>query len=571
MTMDPRDQYRVLVRHFCRRIVESDMVSDDGEVTLSLTNLLALLAVPGILYVFVPRVMFKYSLLRYYLGDAPSTLYLPAALGDQFVLLTLSLVVCGAVTVLRWETLFPDLTDHMTVAPLPVRAGVVFAAKITALAVFLAVLVAAVTAGHLALFPGVASAGPAGFTWLLRAYVAHGIATMGAAAYVILLLVAVHGLLLALLGAKPLRRVMPYAQFVLLVWMASVLLLSGRLEFVAGSPRVAWLHPPFWFLGLYQSLLGPPAVQYPGMAERAVTAFALTALLAAASYAISYQRHLKRALETIEEPVGTPGAAVRMARAIFDRLLLRHPIERGAFHFVRQTILRCRAQRLYIFAYVGSGCAFVLNGLVSLYLRDDWAPAPLPEAPVLSIPLVLSFFLLSGLRVVFAIPAELRANWVFRLTESEDSPRLLTGVRKAVLALAVLPIFLLCSPLYITLWGWSAAAMHTIYGVLLSALLIEALLHRFPKMPFTCSYQPGGANLPAMLILFFLVFGIYAYAMASLEAWMFREPRRLVMGIAAMLALWAAWTMWRQRQSHEERALLFDDRPEPLVRTLGLT
>ena len=41
-------------------------------------------------------------------------------------------------------------------------------------------------------------------------------------------------------------------------------------------------------------------------------------------------------------------------------------------------------------------------------------------AGMLEIPLTLSFFAISGLRAAFNFPAELRANWIFQVCETEE-------------------------------------------------------------------------------------------------------------------------------------------------------
>ncbi len=78
------------------------------------------------------------------------------------------------------------------------------------------------------------------------------------------------------------------------------------------------------------------------------------------------------------------------------------------------------------------------------------------SAALLSVPLVLSFFTLVGLRILFTIPSELPANWVFRMTEQKDTVRYLRGVRH-VMRLAVVPIVALTLPAYWVLWSATLA------------------------------------------------------------------------------------------------------------------
>jgi hypothetical protein len=82
-----------------------------------------------------------------------------------------------------------------------------------------------------------------------------------------------------------------------------------------------------------------------------------------------------------------------------------------------------------------------------------------PDEALLSIPLILSFFVLSGMRMVFAIPSELPANWTFQITEDSDHKDCLSGVRKAMMLLAIVPIFSLLFPVYAVLWGLGLALL----------------------------------------------------------------------------------------------------------------
>ena len=55
-------------------------------------------------------------------------------------------------------------------------------------------------------------------------------------------------------------------------------------------------------------------------------------------------------------------------------------------------------------------------------------------AGLLAVPLTLSFFAVSGLRAAFNLPAELRANWIFQICESEDSMPHMRAARKWIVA-----------------------------------------------------------------------------------------------------------------------------------------
>ena len=59
----------------------------------------------------------------------------------------------------------------------------------------------------------------------------------------------------------------------------------------------------------------------------------------------------------------------------------------------------------------------------------------------------------------------------------------------------VAPLFVALSPFYFIWWKPGAALAHLVFSVTISALLIEALTMELRKLPFTCSYPPGKANM----------------------------------------------------------------------------
>jgi hypothetical protein len=213
----------------------------------------------------------------------------------------------------------------------------------------------------------------------------------------------------------------------------------------------------------------------------------------------------------------------------------------------------------------------VLQGVMGALSRQGTPALDRPAASLLSVPLVLSFFLLSGMRFVFTLPAELRANWVFQLSDADGRKECLAGVRKAMFAFGITPLLLSLFPVYVFLWGWSGAIFHSFYDAVLSLLLIEVLLFRFHKIPFTCSYLPGKANITGLWFVYGIGFATYAYSMATLEARILQDGWRMALGyLLGALAVMLVY-LYRNRALSEGFNLVFEEQPEPAVRTLNLS
>jgi hypothetical protein len=93
---------------------------------------------------------------------------------------------------------------------------------------------------------------------------------------------------------------------------------------------------------------------------------------------------------------------------------------------------------------------------------------------------------------------------------------------------------------------------------------MELLLAGFEKLPFTCSYVPGKANLKSMWSVYLLAFLAYVALFSSFERLILADPPRLLWAVAAAVAVHLSL---RRPQPF---TLVFDERPEPAVRTLNI-
>ncbi|HTT63455.1 MAG TPA: hypothetical protein VMG35_16480 [Bryobacteraceae bacterium] len=563
-------QFRELARHFFSRFFDNDLVAinpDGGDMRATVVNILAMLAAPGMLLPFL--FLSKYVRLQ----EAPMHVRDLASLGEKEFFICFSMTVMGLVTVIEWEMLFPDRRDYANLTPLPIRLRTMFGAKITALLAFLAIFSAIINAFSPVMFPAVVLQKDP-LLYLVPFARCHIISILAANTFVFFLCIAVQGVLMNVLGYRLFRRVSPYVQFGLVALLILMFLLSGRIvselqPFAATNPAAVYLFPPLWFLGLYQAHLGWTNPVFRELAASARMAVGWTTVTALATYLLSYKRHVTRSLESADQLSMAPSATEKLAGRVLDRFLLRDPLQQAAFYFVWKTLTRNRRHKLIFAAYVAVGCALIIEGLAVLVARggNNWMYHPIPQ--LLPAPLILAFFILCGMRYVFAVPAELRANWVFQVSDRGEARRCLAGVRKAMIVLGVVPLFALLLPLHILFWGWRTALLHISFGVVISYLLVEVLLANFEKFPFTCSYLPGKANLKVSWPIYLFGFTTYVSVCLTLEYWMLQHPVRFVWLLAVAVFVHLALFVYRRRVGRVA-ALVFDEQPEPLVRTLNL-
>jgi hypothetical protein len=189
---------------------------------------------------------------------------------------------------------------------------------------------------------------------------------------------------------------------------------------------------------------------------------------------------------------------------------------------------------------------------------------------ILSIPLVMSFFVLAGMRYVFSIPADLKANWIFQLTGMGNRVRLLSATQKVLIVCGIVPVLLLSAPVEVYMLGWGVALGQTVVTALLCLILVEVLMRDFAKIPFTCSYTPGKQNPTITLTMYWGFFLIYASVATAIEESALRNP----IGFTAYVIVLGMilWFVRRSRQeAWEDQTLIYEDSLEPTVRVLGLS
>jgi hypothetical protein len=550
------NQLDALIRHFFGRFFDNEFVAGNTEIQVTVTKMLALLASPGIILPF----------LRYttYLGlDAmPREMRYPMLWSDRCLYLSFSMLVMGAVTVVEWDALFPDRRDYATLMPLPIHSRTIFLGKVGALALFLIAFTASVNLVSTVTFPAISFRG----TWqgLLLTIAAHGISILASSAFAFLFLVALEGVLLNVLSVRWFRKISAYAQGVIvfvLLWLFFLFpnIAASVAQLKAHNSAVLYTFPPAWFLGLNEVMTGSRDAVFLALAHQAEMALGLVALVAMLSYTVAYRRHVRRTLESTEGGDSTRTAMHERIGLIADRLA-PDSVERGVVAFIGKTMARSPKHRIFLAAYAGVGFALAAQVLSAAKNHDDW----------MSLPLVLGFFLLSGMRFIFTIPSELPANWQFRVSDTDRQRPALNGIRTAMRWFGVAPLFVALSPFYFLWWSPGVALAHLVFSVTISVLLIEVLTMELRKIPFTCSYPSGKANVTILWIGYWVAFLLYAFSMANLESWMVKRPRRLIPFYLIVAILFAGFEWWRRRADAVGVLLTFDDVADPAVLTLGL-
>jgi hypothetical protein len=91
-----------------------------------------------------------------------------------------------------------------------------------------------------------------------------------------------------------------------------------------------------------------------------------------------------------------------------------------------------------------------------------------------------------------------------------------------------------------------------------SCLLIELLLVRFRKIPFTCTYPKWKDHAIVAIVLYALGFQFFTAGISSFEAWLLLSARHLPVFFVLSAAVWMAISRLKPQYEHERR-LIFEE------------
>lgn len=535
--MIDRTPFRYLVAHFVRRMFSSDEEGGAGSISLAIGAVLAVLAAPGAIASFFllgkyanPRILLQGHRLDAYKLSAP----------DEYFFIVLSMTIIGLIMVLRWNRLLPDRRDFLNLAALPISSRDVFLANFTALLVLALVFAAVVNGVSWLLYHSIVTFADGSLSGYLRVATSHSLALFSASLFSFFAVLALVGVLMLTLPKRFFRSVSVVVRLLLVVVLLTAL---------PSGPAGYWrLLPQTWFLGLYENMAGFATPAMAQLGQRALLALLAAVLVSIASYSLCYQRHYLRLAESLDL-IGTTHHRLRVP---LPQFLFRTRFEHACLSFALKTLLRSERHILFFGAYLGVG-------LVLVYGTGPFA-----------MPLLLSFFVITGLRFAFDIPAVLNANWLFRSALDIPQPPPRSVARKLALALTLPWQFMVLAPLMAHFYGWRLAFAHTAVVALLTIFVVDLLFARFRAIPFTCSVQADTQRFLGRILSSLAAVLIIVPLLAQLEHWMLLRPIRFAPPALLIAWVWVAFLRPTRDIGEGDQPLLFEDRPAASFELLKL-
>jgi hypothetical protein len=548
-------QFLVLYRSFLMRVIDLELLSADADTARLLGQFAALFA--GLSYMFTFWLIAAGRLPRAFLWTM-----------EHFLIAT-TMVVVSLFSVLCWDSIFPDKRDVLVLAPLPIRANTIFRAKLAALIAALSLSVVSLNIFSGLVWPFLFSAtNGGGFSGMTRSLAAYWITMVLAGLFMFCCVLGVQGVTSLVLPRQQFLRLSALLQAgaFFLVFGGYILEPSLEAPKALAAPenqRLLACLPSYWFFGLFQQLNGSMNAQFLPLARRAWESLAVAVCAGMASVLLAYFRTMGK---TVEEPDIVPGAPRGDWPERLGSLL-----QTCVAIFSIRTLMRSRQHRILLCFYLGTGFAIILASVQTPLGQQGFLHGPRGGAVDLAF-LVASIwaicFAVIGVRMVIAMPYTLRANWIFRMTETRGTAKYLAAVRRSLCVIALAPVWLLLAVLLLFRWPTWQVVGHLIVLWLVGVIVVELCLHGFHKFPFACSYLPGQ---PKVHVVFWgLLLVLVPFSAARTERVMLNRPFSFLC-MVALLATIAAGARWRTAAStRSTEGLVFEEAYPPELLALGL-
>jgi hypothetical protein len=532
-------QFRLLSRDSVRRLLDTILVSRDGDPMLFALWFTALAMTPPML-VAVPKIIQHTVLMR-----AKPEFVLQIVTAERSFFILYGMLATALLAALTWDALFPDRTDQEIVGALPVRPRTLASARLAAALTVGTVFAAAVSVPAAVIYSAASSALPI-LGSFPRVLAAHLIATMMACMCTFLGLMSLRALVVICAGERVAERLALVLQFVTIVMLVETFLFLPSVlpniirAMQQGQASYAWA-PPVWFTALFlwlaegSSFLGGHAAKALSVTA-VVTVLVVIVSLAPAAWVG------RRVLEvrTLERASG-----LAMLTRSIALLWVRGPVVRSMFVFGVASLVRSRRHTIQLATYLGMAIAMAVLKLIPplLSLRGHLV-LDMPRTYTLGLPLVLMFIAVFGLRAAFTIPTELDANWVFRLSQPtvRDSVR---ASRWLILLLAVFPISIVWLLLTLTVWPAPTALAATALALLTGMLLTEIALSNWTKIPFASAHEPATETLKSKAAVYVTALLMYQFIVPEIQLRALQSWRTTAIHCTVLAVLVVATRTWR--------------------------
>lgn len=541
-----RSQFSLLVRHFLERFFNHETASPNGDAKTRLIQIACAAGLPGFaIALYLWPVYHPVIVYPPHPNSPPGPPPYWLQVNHHFFFVLYSFVVMGLATVYEWDLFFPDLLDIFVLGTLPISQNRMFRARVVAVALLLfGFLFDANLLAPLTLVPATDPPN------LVRFLAGHCAAVAAAGIFSAASLLALEGILIAVLGERLFRKISLAVQGGVVTIFVVLLLLFPVLSQVTSDllqsrSTLALCFPPYWFLGIDQWLLeGTSALPvYGRLATIGCAATLVAIVMAIAVYPIAYVRRVRQLVESSNMHSRLSAIFVPF-HWLLHLTVLRAPVLRAVFHFIGKTLLRVPRYRIYLVLYGGIGLSVVVAAVLRLKsVHGQFAIAVSADGMRAAIGIV-AFWVIAGLYTTFRSPGNQYGHWIWRIVHGtppqfeiamEELRAAKIWVALCGTTITVLIIALAHRVMPPELRTTHSTAAQLLVAAGMSLVLTDIFFLRVMTVPFTGSTTHEQENLAFTLLRFFTFFPLIIWISLAAVRWM--EINWLHAGAAVVVIL----------------------------------
>jgi len=537
--------------------------SDSNEGGAGIGAILVLLAMPGILVSLL--LLEKYgSLIRFLRGQGAFDPFV-STIPDEYFFIVLSMGVIGSVILWRWETIFPDKRDFQNLVHLPISLGRIFLANLVAIGLFALLLIVVTNLASSILFPVAVLESEGTIKDFFPFAFGHAVTIFAAGVFTAVAIFAALGTLMAVLPYGMFRVASLVAKFVIAIALLILLVLGGSVpDTLAKEVHPSGLNlgylPTVWMLALAQTLWGHNTDAHVSeMARRAVNVSGTLFFIVLVTYWAGFRKSFQRIPEFAERsalPRWRRPSSFAPLRV--ETLLLTNAV-RACYRFALRTLFRSGTHVQLMLAVIALGAITVAKLVLDFYAAHTLSEKTSAYDSLLCLPFLVGFLILCGLRLAFEIPVDIRANWTlkFWLDPAKQQARSIARAVMYSLCLSwLIPITVVYS---VRLWGWIDGLLHTLFFGVCALLLIEVLIVKYRKIPFTCVFPSYKSHSPLVLALYLLGFIFFGTYIPHLESEALTSRWDMLWFLPVLSGIYLGLKTYRRQMLDMDKSLIFEE------------
>ncbi len=358
--------------------------------------------------------------------------------------------------------------------------------------------------------------------------------------FVVALVAALYGFLLQRINYERFKDLLAWCQilfsFIFFFGYQLIPRLLGRIHGfrVEDAPSIIAVLPPFWFASLNELGLGHFSLLTAVLGVLAVTTIGLLLPVLLRSVSLDYSDRIGGMVAAaVTRRTGGTQLKLFSSTTGLERFFAFDQEERALFGFLFKMLRRNRLLKLQLYPNFGIVLAlFAVAVMEHEHFGDPLAGETIGVAAIF--PLMAFLFAAMGFTASLPYSDEYQGAWIFHIAPIRRPERFLRAIKKALLLVLFLPLFLLNIILFSCFWPIAHAAAMSLYGLAIGLATFEATLFWFQVFPF--SRKPSKGAQSRRLGMFLVVMVAYSIFMA-LPGLLASQPSWLALVLLLLFAV----------------------------------